>query len=196
MGDVSGVNDDPRKELIMGWEETTLAQKSTMLDRMDQNSINGLNIVGQDINDNSGPLEQLMEKNYRPDADLGRTPSGISFKMGLTSPKLSKSHKIKKATEGGQKKNKENRGGVGTRKGSNRECMQAQEVDSGIGRSMEVDQAEMGLKRRTRSPLHELENFDVSGKRARMEGEVREFGKLLAHHLGSAEAGNQLRRTQ
>ena len=70
MGDVSGVNDDPRKELIMGWEETTLAQKSTMLDRMDQNSINGLNIVGQDINDNSGPLEQLMEKNYRPDADL------------------------------------------------------------------------------------------------------------------------------
>ena len=25
MGDVSGVNDDPRKELIMGWEETTLA---------------------------------------------------------------------------------------------------------------------------------------------------------------------------
>ena len=54
----------------------------------------------------------------------------------------------------------------------------------------------MGLKRRTRSPLHELENFDVSGKRARMEGEVREFGKLLAQHLGSAEAGNQLRRTQ
>ena len=25
MGDVSSVNDDPRKELIMGWEETTLA---------------------------------------------------------------------------------------------------------------------------------------------------------------------------
>ena len=46
MGDVSGVNDDPRKELIMGWEETTLTQKSTMLDMMDQNSINGLNTVG------------------------------------------------------------------------------------------------------------------------------------------------------
>ena len=61
---------------------------------------------------------------------------------------------------------------------------------------MEVDQAEMGLKRRPRSPLRELENFDVSGKRARMEGEVREFGKLLAHHLRSAKAGNQLRRTQ
>ena len=85
---------------------------------------------------------------------------------------------------------------MGTRKGSNRECMQAQEVDSGTGRSMEVDQAEMGLKRRPRSPLHELEDFDVSVKRTRMEGEVREFGKLLAHHLRSAEAGNQLRRTQ
>ena len=35
MGDVSSVNDDPRKELIMGREETTLTQKSTMLDMMD-----------------------------------------------------------------------------------------------------------------------------------------------------------------
>ena len=61
---------------------------------------------------------------------------------------------------------------------------------------MEVDQAEMGLKRRIRSLLRELENFDESGKRARMEGEVREFGKLLAHHLGSAKAGNQPHQTQ
>ena len=86
-------------------------------------------------------------------------------------------------------------GGVGTRKGSDRECMQSQGVDSGIERSMEVDQAEMKLKRRIRSPSHELENFDDAGKRAKMEGEVREFGKLLAHHLGLAEAGNQPRRT-
>ena len=196
MGDIPGVNDDPRKERIMGQEETTLTQKDTMLDLMDQNSIIGLNSVGQDTNNNSGPLEQIMEDNYRPDADLGRTPSGICFKMGPTSPKVSRTHKIKKATEGGQKKNEENRGSVGTRKDPNRECMQFQEFDSGTGRSMEVDQAEMGLKRRHRSPLHELENFDVSVKKTRMEGEVREFGKLLAHHLRSAEAGNQLRRTQ
>ena len=106
MGDIPGVNDDPRKELIMGQEETTLTQKSTMLDLMDQNSINGLNFVGQNTNDNSGPLEQIMEDNYRPDADLGRTPSGISFKMGPSSPKASRAPKIKKATEGGQKKTK------------------------------------------------------------------------------------------
>ena len=153
MGDVSGVNDDPRKELIMGKEETTLTQKGTKLDRTDRNHINGLNIVGQDINEITRPQEQLMEKKYWPGVDLGLTPSGISFKMGPISPKLSKSQKIKKATEGGQKKNKENRGGVGMRKGSDRECMQSQEVDSGTGRSMEVDQAEMGLKRRIQSPL-------------------------------------------
>ena len=82
------------------------------------------------------------------------------------------------------------------RKDLDRECMQSQGVDSGIERSKEVDQTEMGLKRRIRSLSHELENFDVSVKRTRMEGEVREFGKLLAHHLRSAEAGNQLRRTQ
>ena len=137
-----------------------------------------------------------MEMNERPGVDLGLTPSSISFKMGPTSPKLTKSLKIKKGTEGGQKKNKGNRGGVEMRKDLDRECMQSQGVDSGIERSKEVDQTKMGLKRRIRSPSHEMENFDVSGKRAKMEGEVREFGQLLAHHLGSAEAGNQPRQTQ
>ena len=36
MGDVLGVNDDPRKELIMGKEETTLTQKGTKLDKTDR----------------------------------------------------------------------------------------------------------------------------------------------------------------
>jgi len=61
---------------------------------------------------------------------------------------------------------------------------------------MEVDKVEVGIKRRLQSPLHELGNCVDNGKKVRMEGEVREFGKLLAHHLGSAEAVKQPRRAQ
>ena len=193
MGDVSAVNDEPIKDLIMGREEITLTQKDSRLDSKGRNCMNGPNLQGLQPKGVIGPQEQLMEMNDRPGVDLGLNPSNISFKLGLTSPK---SLKLKKATEGGQKKNKGNRGGVETRKDLDRECMQRQGVDSGIERSMEVNQTEMGLKRRVRSPSHEVENFDGSGKRAKLEGEVREFGKMLAHHLGSAEAGNQPRRTQ
>ena len=49
----------------------------------------------------------------------------------------------------------------------------------------------MGVKRRLRSPLHELGNYVENEKKARMEGKVKDFGKLLAHYLGSAEAVNQ-----
>ena len=42
---------------------------------------------------------------------------------------------------------------------------------------------EVGVKRRLQSLLHELGNWVDNGKNARMDGEVREFSKLLTHHL-------------
>ena len=48
--------------------------------------------------------------------------------------------------------------------------------------------ADVGTKRRARAPLAKLENKEDNGKRARVEGEVKELGKLLAQHLGLAEA--------
>lgn len=56
--------------------------------------------------------------------------------------------------------------------------------------------AKMGAKRRARSSLTELDNMEDNGKRVRVEGEVKELGKLLAQHSGSAEAVNQPRRAQ
>ena len=196
MGDVSVVNDEPLKDIIMGREEITLTQENSRLDSKGRNCLHGPNHEGPQPEGVIGPKEQLSGINDRPGVELGLNPASISFKLGPTSPKVAKPLKLKKATEGGQKKNKGNRGGVETKKDLDRECMQRQGVDSGTERSMEVDQTEMGLKRRVRSPLHEEENLDGSGKRAKLEGEVREFGKILAHHLGSAEVGNQPRRTQ
>ena len=55
---------------------------------------------------------------------------------------------------------------------------------------MEIDHSEVGGKRRARSPLSKLVNNKGNGKRIRVEGEVKELGKLLAQHLGLAEASN------
>ena len=110
---------------------------------------------------------------------------GINFKMGHISPKQIKPHKTKKTTRGGQKKNKENSGYVRKNTDSGKECMQLQGESKGVEMLMEVNKVEVGIKTRLRSPLHELGNYVDNGKKARIEGEVREFGKLLAHHLGS-----------
>lgn len=56
--------------------------------------------------------------------------------------------------------------------------------------------AKMGAKRRARSSLTELDNMEDNGKWVRVEGEVKELGKLLAQHFRSAEAVNQPRRAQ
>lgn len=45
---------------------------------------------------------------------------------------------------------------------------------------MKIDLAEMGAKRRVRSTLTELDNMEDNGKQARVEGEVKEFGRILA----------------
>ena len=89
---------------------------------------------------------------------------------------------MKKITKSGQKKNKENKGYDGMIIALGKECMQPQGESRGVETLMEVNQAEVGVKRRLRSPLHELGNYVENGKKARMEREVREFGKLLAHH--------------
>lgn len=45
---------------------------------------------------------------------------------------------------------------------------------------MKIDLDEMGAKRRVRSTLTELDNMEDNGKQARVEGEVKEFGRILA----------------
>ena len=55
---------------------------------------------------------------------------------------------------------------------------------------------DMGIKRRARTPLAELENKDDNGKWVKVEGEIKELGKLLTQHLGSAEVVAQPRRIQ
>ena len=94
------------------------------------------------------------------------------------------------------KRNKENKGQTGKERIIGRTRKHAQVDDKSSKTNMEIDLSEVGTKRRARSPLSELENKEGNGKRVRVEGEVKELGKLLAQHLGSAEADNQPRQMQ
>ena len=90
-----------------------------------------------------------------------------------------------------QKRNKENKGPTRKERVMGETRKHAQVDDKSSETNMEFDLSEVGTKRRVRSPLSELENKEGNRKRIRVEGEVKELGKLLAQHLGSTEADNQ-----
>lgn len=51
---------------------------------------------------------------------------------------------------------------------------------------MEIEKTELGTKIRARVPLAELDNKEDNGKRVKVEGEIKEFGKAFTQQLGSA----------
>ena len=74
---------------------------------------------------------------------------------------------------------------TGVRPNSGMATMIAWDVD------MEVDRVELGNKRRCHTPLIEVEGENGNGKRVKVEGEVKELGKVLKQYLGSVEAAKQ-----
>lgn len=127
---------------------------------------------------------------------MGLSNIGPNFSLGLASPKKPKGHTTRKAKGSKLKKYKENKGPMGKERAADWLRKQDQGDDISMETKMEIDHSEVGGKRRARSPLSELVNNEGNGKRIRVEGEVKELGKLLAQHLGSAEAANQPRRVQ
>ena len=59
-----------------------------------------------------------------------------------------------------------------------------------------VDGTEARTKRRCRTPLTELQEENGNRKRVKVEGEVKELGRILKQHLGSVAAAKQPCRTQ
>ena len=53
---------------------------------------------------------------------------------------------------------------------------------------MEVEEVDLGPKRKTWAPLEEIMKNAEVGKRPKLEEEVVAFGKLLATQMGSAAA--------
>jgi len=130
------------------------------------------------------------------DTSLGLSSTGPNFTLGPASPKKLKAQTIRKAKGSELKKYKENKGPIGKERAADWLRKRAQGDDTSSETKMEIDHSEVGIKRRARSPLSELVNNEGNGKRIRVEREVKELGKVLAQHLGSAEDGNQPRQMQ
>ena len=120
----------------------------------------------------------------------------MAFSIGPSTTKQQKAQGIKKSRGSNERKNKENRDVSGKVKKLDREETHYQRDTNTVGSTMESEMLDMGIKRRARTPLAELENKEDNEKRVKVEGEIKEFGKLLAQHLGSTEAAAQPRRTQ
>ena len=129
-------------------------------------------------------------------ADLGLSNRRSNFMLGLASPMKLKTQTMRKPKGSDQKRNNENKGPIGKERVMGGTRKHAQVDDKSSETNMEIDLSEMGTKRKAQSPLSKLDNKEGNGKQIRVEGEVKELGKLLAQHLGSAEAGNQPHQTQ
>ena len=127
---------------------------------------------------------------------MGLTQSRIAFSLGPSTTKLQKAQGIKKTRGGNERKNKENRDIPGKDKKLDGEETHHQRDTNTVVSTMEYEMMDMGIQRRARTPLAELENKEDNRKQVKVEGEIKELSKLLAQHLGSPEATAQPRRTQ
>ena len=193
-GSVSDLNSVTNQETCVEKENNTQVMHMTMMDRDDDMHVSGLNVDVQAHSTMLGPQDTLQQPTHESKAISGLIQSGIHFSLGLSSPKQQPAQGVKKNRGGNQKKNRENRGVSGKENKSGSEESQCQGDKHYEDSTMEIEKVDMGIKRRARTPLSELENQEDNGKRIKREGEVKELGKLLAQHLGSAEAAMQLRR--
>ena len=111
---------------------------------------------------------------------MGLSSHAPKFILGPASPTKLKTQTMRKLRGSDQKRNKENKGPTGKERIIGGTRKHAQVDDKSSETNMEIDLSEVGTKRRARSPLSELENKEGNGKQVRVEGEVKELGKLLA----------------
>lgn len=75
---------------------------------------------------------------------------------------------------------KRTEGVPGIEKESDRGETRPQEDNNNVDGTMEIEMVDMGIKRRARIPLAELEGKEDNGKRVKVDGEIKELGKLFA----------------
>ena len=83
MGDISILNTEPCKEVILGREEISLNQNDAKLGRKEGTHASGLTIEAQPQISLLGPQGPFMMLEHQPSVVLGLTQSSINFRMGL-----------------------------------------------------------------------------------------------------------------
>ena len=190
------LNSGTEEELLEGKESIKQVRNVAITAREVRMNAKGPHAIEQAHLSMLGPQETSHKPMKATEEITGLIQTGVKFSLGLSFPKQHKAQGVKKSRAGSLKKNKENRGMPGRENGSGSEEKHSHGAGNIEDSIMEIELVEMGKKRRARTPLAELENMEDNGKRIKREGEVQELGKLLAQHLGSAEATSQPRRAQ
>ena len=118
------------------------------------------------------------------------------FKTGLSSQKSKGDIKTRKSKTSVQKKAKLGDNLVDKENKKEDVGNGIQEEDNEMDIVEGFDTEEVGRKRRIRTPLQEIPDNGVTGKKIKVEGEVLTLSKLLAQQLGAAAAVGQPRREQ
>ena len=195
-GSVPSLNSVTNQELLVGKESIAQVRNVAIMEREERMNEKGPYAVDQAHSTMLGPQEMLHKPMHVSEEILGLIQAGVNFSLGLSSPKQHKAQGVKKNRGGSLKKNKENRGVSGKENKSRSKEIQFHGVENNEDSIIEIELVDMRIKRRARTPLSELENKEDNGKRIKRESEVKELGKLLAQHMGSAEAASQPRRAQ
>ena len=195
-GEGTDVHSEPRKEEILAGKEITQPLTDIARVKEERAITNGSVQEAQHHMTIFKAQSPSTMHGKLQDTSLGLSSTGPNFTLSPASPKKFKAQTTRKAKGSELKKYKENKGPIGKERATDWLRKQAQGDDTSSETKMEIDHSKVGVKRRAQSPLSELVNNEGNGKRIRVEGEVKELGKLLAQHLGSAEAGNQPRRVQ
>ena len=195
-GNVPCLISGAEEELMGGKEPFKQTGNVAITEREARMSANRPHAIEQAQLSQLGPPEFSHKPIKTNVENSGLIQTEVHFNVGLSSPKHHKVQGAKKNRAGSLKKFKENRGTPGMDNSSGSEVKHLQGTGDIEDSAMEFELVEMGTKRRARTPLAELDNMEDNGKRMKREGEIQELGKLLAQHLGSAEAASQPRRAQ
>ena len=145
--EASDIVTEPGKEVSLDRKELSLNLNKAKLEMKEGLYVHGPNSEAQLQMLAFGPQEPRMKFEHQLGASLGLSPPGNNFKMGLSSPKQQKVHKMKKNNGAGQKKNKENRDYNEKNTNSGKERMQVQGENRGVEIMMEVDHTVVGGKK-------------------------------------------------
>ena len=168
------------QEISLGREKIMQVSEVAMLKKNVRSHALGPSVATQAQSSKFGPQSIALKPMQEQKDNVSLFQPGINFNLGLSSPKHNKAQSMKKTKGGNQRKIKENREVPGTKKKLDREEAQPQEDNNTVDGSMGIEMVDMGTKRRARVPLAKLENKDDNGKRVKMDGEIKELGKLFA----------------
>uniref|UniRef100_A0A7N2KPR4 Uncharacterized protein n=1 Tax=Quercus lobata TaxID=97700 RepID=A0A7N2KPR4_QUELO len=166
---VSAMTSVTNQEARVGWENNVQDVDKATLERKESTHANGPHATAHAQSLKDGLQGTFFKPMQEPNKEMGLTQSGIAFSLGPSTTKQQKAQGVKKTKGSNERKNKENRDIPSKDKKLDGEETHHQRDTNAIVSTMEYEMMDMGIKRRARTPLAELENKEDNGKRVKVD---------------------------